>query len=95
MVDKELPRDSPIRSIVRRYYVVSACYIFGPLLIFAVYPLFLRARGLDQFQINVVVAAYVLMTFLTDVPTGAFRSEERRVGKECVCWCRSRWSPYH
>jgi MFS family permease len=72
VVDKELPRDSPIRSIVRRYYVVSACYIFGPLLIFAVYPLFLRARGLDQFQINVVVAAYVLMTFLTDVPTGAF-----------------------
>src|SRR3546814_13963994 len=23
------------------------------------------------------------------------RSEERRVGKECVCECRSRWSPYH
>jgi DNA-binding response OmpR family regulator len=23
------------------------------------------------------------------------RSEERRVGKECRCWCRSRWSPYH
>src|SRR3546814_15046356 len=23
------------------------------------------------------------------------RSEERRVGKECVCKCRSRWSPYH
>ena len=23
------------------------------------------------------------------------RSEERRVGKECVCQCRSRWSPYH
>src|SRR3546814_14001475 len=33
--------------------------------------------------------------------TGAFkekwlkRSEERRVGKECVSTCRSRWSPYH
>src|SRR3546814_2097425 len=31
---------------------------------------------------------------------GAFRehvarSEERRVGKECVSTCRSRWSPYH
>src|SRR3546814_5589944 len=25
----------------------------------------------------------------------AFRSEERRVGKECVSTCRSRWSPYH
>ena len=27
------------------------------------------------------------------VPTG--RSEERRVGKECLRLCRSRWSPYH
>src|SRR3546814_18879961 len=26
---------------------------------------------------------------------GPGRSEERRVGKECVSTCRSRWSPYH
>src|SRR3546814_19418743 len=26
---------------------------------------------------------------------GRVRSEERRVGKECVSTCRSRWSPYH
>src|SRR3546814_3969032 len=26
---------------------------------------------------------------------GTCRSEERRVGKECVSTCRSRWSPYH
>src|SRR3546814_14243306 len=26
---------------------------------------------------------------------GKIRSEERRVGKECVSTCRSRWSPYH
>ena len=25
----------------------------------------------------------------------AMRSEERRVGKECTSWCRSRWWPYH
>src|SRR3546814_15687969 len=25
----------------------------------------------------------------------ALSSEERRVGKECVSTCRSRWSPYH
>ena len=25
----------------------------------------------------------------------AIRSEERRVGKECIPPCRSRWSPYH
>src|SRR3546814_5015886 len=29
-----------------------------------------------------------------DFFTFDFRSEERRVGKECVSTCRSRWSPY-
>src|SRR3546814_14568898 len=28
-------------------------------------------------------------------PQDPMRSEERRVGKECVSTCRSRWSPYH
>ena len=28
-------------------------------------------------------------------PVPSARSEERRVGKECVSTCRSRWSPYH
>src|SRR3546814_20264444 len=28
-------------------------------------------------------------------PPDRGRSEERRVGKECVSTCRSRWSPYH
>src|SRR3546814_14734149 len=31
----------------------------------------------------------------TDQMCAACRSEERRVGKECVSTCRSRWSPYH
>src|SRR3546814_15595359 len=39
-------------------------------------------------QINV---AYRLS--YQDIPL--VRSEERRVGKECVSTCRSRWSPYH
>src|SRR3546814_17755138 len=30
-----------------------------------------------------------------DLGRGRRRSEERRVGKECVSTCRSRWSPYH
>ena len=29
------------------------------------------------------------------VPPAVARSEERRVGKECMVQCRSRWSPYH
>src|SRR3546814_19578491 len=28
-------------------------------------------------------------------PQASVRSEERRVGTECVSKCRSRWSPYH
>lgn len=64
-------QSDPIRSIVRRYYFVSTSYVFGPMFIMAVYPLFLRSRGLNQFQINVVTALYVLTTFFTDLPTGA------------------------
>ena len=31
----------------------------------------------------------------TEVRCASWRSEERRVGKECATLCRSRWSPYH
>ena len=30
-----------------------------------------------------------------DTFVDGIRSEERRVGKECLRLCRSRWSPYH
>src|SRR3546814_14450607 len=42
------------------------------------------ARGQPRIQVGPLHAR----------PVGA-RSEERRVGKECVSTCRSRWSPYH
>ena len=57
-------------------------------------------RGLfDKFEENVykIVSVYsILLGFAYD--TGKYvydRSEERRVGKECMVQCRSRWSPYH
>src|SRR3546814_18672340 len=34
-------------------------------------------------------------SLLASADLGQSRSEERRVGKECVSTCRSRWSPYH
>src|SRR3546814_7790607 len=40
----------------------------------------------------------ILVGFLLGMSPAAefmLRSEERRVGKECVSTCRSRWSPYH
>src|SRR3546814_5531937 len=48
-----------------------------------------------------VILAITTQPALADVKIGAVRSadlarsEERRVGKECVSTCRSRWSPYH
>src|SRR3546814_12637873 len=35
------------------------------------------------------------VSFLLAEQNTNVRSEERRVGKECVSTCRSRWSPYH
>src|SRR3546814_18486353 len=41
------------------------------------------------------VPALIRLFHLVDKRDGGPRSEERRVGKECVSTCRSRWSPYH
>ena len=46
-----------------------------------------RARADDAFS--------ALPLDATAIADGLARSEERRVGKECTSWCRSRWSPYH
>src|SRR3546814_13941288 len=50
----------------------------------------------------VMVATVVIVVWSDNLAAGVIagvvlsgRSEERRVGKECVSTCRSRWSPYH
>src|SRR3546814_20753689 len=47
--------------------------------------------------VALTLAAFLLMValFTSSAALGNARSEERRVGKECVSTCRSRWSPYH
>src|SRR3546814_12539262 len=43
-----------------------------------------------------VVAIDLRGAGFSDCPQGGYdRSEERRVGKECVITCRSRWAPYN
>src|SRR3546814_11581483 len=54
-----------------------------------------RQPGLEH-PAMLVIGAFVAaggLQVLAHVALG--RSEERRVGKECVSTCRSRWSPYH
>src|SRR3546814_11756086 len=48
----------------------------------------IREGHLDDSEVEIEVADTPSMNF-------ELRSEERRVGKECVSTCRSRWSPYH
>src|SRR3546814_11025403 len=66
------------------------------------------ARESSQVTVTVQFAAAQLIAPQAPAPKPAWmlvshafrslptsRSEERRVGKECVSTCRSRWSPYH
>jgi MFS family permease len=69
-----------IRDITRRYYAIWWSYALANGVLFGVYPLFLRARGLDQFQINSVLATYFAVSLLTDLPTGAFADAIGRRG---------------
>src|SRR3546814_15256460 len=41
------------------------------------------------------LVSYLLIARFAPEIAAFLRSEERRVGKECVSTCRSRWSPYH
>src|SRR3546814_16937343 len=49
-------------------------------------------RKLDKFAVLQLAAMFEASAVIDD---DDLRSEERRVGKECVSTCRSRWSPYH
>src|SRR3546814_18880758 len=55
------------------------------------------ARGHQVLRPVVVVVVVGVMNLLPARRTKSAepRSEERRVGTECVSTCRSRWSPYH
>ena len=44
---------------------------------------------------NIRSVDYALKRLGVEAVITADRSEERRVGKECLRLCRSRWSPYH
>src|SRR3546814_13930813 len=64
---------------------------FGPSL------LFLRYDRIEFWPDKRGVVRRHLSQLLSEQDAEALqpRSEERRVGKECVSTCRSRWSPYH
>src|SRR3546814_17511335 len=83
---------------------VGLASVVSPLYISEVAPPKYRGRLVSLFQLTItigIVAAMLVNAGLLEhsldaAPAAAHgRSEERRVGKECVSTCRSRWSPYH
>ena len=55
-------------------------------------------HSMEEFQEAAAKGGVSVFTFSANwCPDCRFieRSEERRVGKECLRLCRSRWSPYH
>src|SRR3546814_19365713 len=55
----------------------------------------LLGRGVDAMEAIVAADREQFELAARADATIIARSEERRVGKECVSTCRSRWSPYH
>src|SRR3546814_10343659 len=54
-----------------------------------------RRRGHDQEARRIIATSITRLAVPCVSESTVNRSEERRVGKECVSTCRSRWSPYH
>src|SRR3546814_11279138 len=61
------------------------------------FPVLIEALAPVQTFLLFAAICFIYFLFLWKfIPeTKGKRSEERRVGKECVSTCRSRWSPYH
>src|SRR3546814_12842580 len=85
------------QAVVRHnvaFRFVLGFILAGTVLIFGVEPLQQRLgfAPLGWVEVGLIILTGVALL-------GAFelikRSEERRVGKECVSTCRSRWSPYN
>ena len=55
----------------------------------------LKNNAALQFRFYLIVFILMLIELMPVIAKTMLRSEERRVGKECKHWCRSRWSPYH
>src|SRR3546814_8824774 len=72
---------------------ISRAYLLGTAAVSVVLGLWRWTTADVPFIDALRAATFNVVSVVTT--TGFVRSEERRVGKECVSTCRSRWSPYH
>src|SRR3546814_4217169 len=86
------------------FYIILGCFLDGISIVVLTMGVLLptvEAAGINLIWFGIFLVLVIEMAQVTP-PVGfnlfvlsGMRSEERRVGKECVSTCRSRWSPYH
>lgn len=75
-----------VESTVRTYLWLSFMLKLGMSFTFATYVLFLRSRGLDLFEVNLVNTVFFLTMFVAEIPTGLIADVfGRRVSLICAC----------
>src|SRR3546814_16574306 len=88
----EVARSAPKARAARQFAMRSLLHCLRNFVIHKNYRL---SYFLSNRLIIIVKIPYTHIAAIPIPPAAIARSEERRVGKECVSTCRSRWSPYH
>lgn len=72
------------RKIIRLYWALSAAETLAKSLVVATCVIFFIERGLNLFEVNIVILATVVITFAFEVPTGAIAD---LFGRKVSCVC--------
>src|SRR5437016_4121451 len=59
------------RRIIRTYYILTALHWVSISFVMATYATFLRGKGLDFFEMNMVNMSFFVSMFVFEIPTGA------------------------
>ena len=109
--EEDVKRGAEVMGFVFNFSIIKSCQIYkfddATLVFYTVYDVTdgSTSSKVDHF-VEVEVSEKLITEGLTEAEAwviiekyekalAPIRSEERRVGKECTSWCRSRWSPYH
>ena len=60
------------KKVMKTYFLVAFIYALTHSFFFATYSVFLKDKGMDLFQMNVISAFFMAAVFFLEVPTGAF-----------------------
>src|SRR3546814_15306412 len=84
-----------LAEVIRDLLEAYGCEVVGPVPDVTQGVAIAREAALDGAVLDINLGGEPCFPIATALAERAIRSEERRVGQECVRPCRSRWSPYH